>query len=442
MQSSLCSIPGRLIVTTQFTLGRFCEPKFTGRSAVFLLLWVSPGFSCLSQEASRPSLAGAHTAAARRQAALSMPRPLFKLEPSTWSIGAGLALQASDNIRLESTDPKSDLAFHPEIHTRILCPVSDQNVLNVVFRTGYSAHVLHPELNRFYIGPESKLNFDIYLGDCRIDLHDRCSLLENNFEDPTVVGSGDYTRLENALGAGALWDLNQALVNVGYDHINYISYSSDTATSAAFPDAQSDLLFASAGYRVKPGLLAGLEITGTLFRYATAGNQHLSDAVQCGIGPFLDVQLSEYLTCQAAAGYRAYAPHGDDAIAQENYGLYAHMALTHDLNQYLDYTLSGGKNITFALYGGTVDLSYARLRTNWHFIRKCRLAVTLTYEHGIEVTVGGETFDRFGPGISFERSLSDGLTAGLEYQFYQRASDAPNAGYTANIILARLIYEF
>jgi len=428
----------------ELTARQFRKRKFACAVVALLLFCILHSSFCLSQELPRPSLAGAQAAAAQRESALQIRRPAFKVGPSTWSLGTGLGLQASDNIQLESADPKSDFAFHPEIHTRMLCPVSDRNAFNVAFRAGYSAYVVHPELNRFYIGPESKLNFEIYAGDFRIDLHDRCSLLENNYEDPTAVGSGDYTRLENAVGTGVLWDLNKALLSLGYDHINYISYSGDSATAAAFPDAQSDVVISTAGYRLKPGLLAGLELGGTLFQYAASGSPHFFDAVQWIVGPFADVQLSEYLTCRAGAGYSAYAPQGNKTspAAEDNYGLYAHIALTHELNQFVDYTLSGGKNITFALYGGTVDLSYVRLRTNWHLVRKCGIAISLTYEHGTDISLGGETFDRFGPAISLERSLTDSLTASLEYQFYQRDSNLPDHGYTTNIIMARLIYEF
>jgi hypothetical protein len=428
----------------ELTPRQFRKRKFACAALALLLFCVLHSSFGLSQELSRPSLAGAHAAAAQREAALQMPKPAFKVGLSTWSLGAGLGLQASDNIQLESTDPKSDIAFHPEIHTRMLCPISDKNVFNVVFRTGYSAYVVHPELSRFYIGPESKLNFEIYAGDFRIDLHDRCSLLENNYEDPTVVGSGDFTRLENAVGTGVLWDLNKALVSLGYDHINYLSYSGDSDTAAPFPDAQSDVLIYTAGYRLKPGLLAGLELAGTLFQYAASASNHLFDALQWTVGPWVDVQLSEYLACRAGAGYSAYMPQSNDANprAKDDYGLYAHIALTHELNQFVDYILSGGKNITFALYGGTVDLSYVRLQTNWHLVRKCGIAISLGYEHGTDVGLGGETFDRFGPALSLECSLTESLTGSLEYQFYRRDSNLPEHGYTANIIMARLIYEF
>lgn len=428
----------------KFTRSKLRKPKFLRAFVTLLVFCILRSSFCFSQEPPRASLAGPQTAAARRAEALTLDRPSFKLGPATWSLGAGLGLQASDNIQLQSTDPVSDFAFHPEIHTRMLCPVSDKNVLNVVFRTGYSAYVVHPELNRFYIGPESKLHFEIYAGDFRIDLHDRCSLLENNYEDPTVVGSGDYTRLENTVGTGMLWDLNKALFSLSYDHINYISYCGDSATTAAFPDAQSDVLFSSAGYWLKPGLLAGLEFGGTLFQYAASRSPHLFDALQWTIGPFVDVRLSEYLACRAGAGYSAYTPQGVGAspTAEDNYGLYANIALTHQLNKFVNYTLSGGKSITFALYGGTVDLSYARLRTNWLLVRKCGIAISLAYEHGTDVVAGGESFNRFGPALSLERSLTESLTASLEYQFYQRDSNLPDHRYTTNIVMARLIYEF
>ena len=313
-----------------------------GAAFLAALLLIGPISIGYSQEPARPSLAGPQVAAARRETALRLDRPFVQLGPATWSLGAGIGLQASDNIRLESENARSDLAAHPEVHARMLCPISANNVLNLKLRTGYSAYLQNPGFNHFYIGPETVLGFEIYAGDFRVEVHDRCSLLENNYEDPTVVGSGGYTRLENGAGVGALWDLNQVLLSAGYDHINYISYAGGDGTTSLFPDSASETVTASVGGRLRSECFAGVEASGTLFHYAQSGRA-FSDARQATSGPFLEAQISEYLFGRAGAGYSVYSPEdGTASIVSNNDGWYAHMDLTHKASRLLDYTLSAG----------------------------------------------------------------------------------------------------
>lgn len=324
----------------------------------------------------------------------------------------------------------------------MICPISANNVLNLKLRTGYSAYLQNPGFNHFYIGPETVLGFEIYAGDFRVEVHDRCSLLENNYEDPTVVGSGGYTRLENGAGVGALWDLNQVLLSAGYDHINYISYAGGDGTTSLFPDSASETVTASVGGRLRSECFAGVEASGTLFHYAQSGRA-FSDARQATSGPFLEAQISEYLFGRAGAGYSVYSPEdGTASIVSNNDGWYAHLDLTHKASRLLDYTLSAGKNVSFGLYSGTIDLAYARLRANWHLIRKLGLSTSFIFEHGAALPAGGETFGRYGPGVSIDRVLAEGLTGTLAYQFYRRDSTLSGRDYAANMLLAHLTYEF
>src|SRR5258708_4203468 len=198
MQQRLPQIPRSLRALLCAGKGReiLCQTRIACR----LVFCMSAASCCHAQEIPRASLAGAESAAAR-QTAQHLTDPVFQLGPTTWSAGAAVGLQASDNIRLEATSVKPDLAAQPELHARMLWPISEHNALNLNLRTGYSVYLEHSEFNRFYIGPESQLAFDLFVGDWRITLREQVSLLENNYQDPTVVGSGDYSQLENSVGA-------------------------------------------------------------------------------------------------------------------------------------------------------------------------------------------------------------------------------------------------
>ncbi|HTL57927.1 MAG TPA: hypothetical protein VL361_19720 [Candidatus Limnocylindrales bacterium] len=428
----------------QVTLLQAVNRRANSAAWLFLLFWSLPCSACRAQEAHRASLAGSDTAAARHEAAQRLVDPAFQLGPTTWMAGAAIGLLASDNIRLESVDPKSDLAAQPELHARMVWPLSVNNAINLNVRSGYSAYLQHTEFNRFYIGPESELAFELYAGDWRVALHDRLSVLQNNYQDPTVVGSGDYSQLDNRIGASAIWDLNEVLFGLRYDHVNYLSYSDSEAIARRLPNAQSEVFSSSLGYRSNPGFMVGLESGGTLFDYENPGSGGtFADAIEWTVGPFIDVQISDYLSSQASAGYLRYMPKSNYAGAQGDLeGVFAQVAVKHHLNQYVEYTLSGGRNIAFALYGGTFALSNVRFQTDWNVIRHWKLIASLMYEHGSDVSAGGETFDRFGPTIRAERRVAAQWFTSIEYQFYQRDSNLPGRDYRANLLSMQLAYEF
>ena len=140
----------------------------------------------------------------------------------------------------------------------MLWPVSDQNSINLALGGGYSAYVNNPNLDRAFITPDSELSFDLYAGDFWINLHDRFSITENTYQDPTVAGSGNYSQLQNALGVATTWDLNKALVQVGYDHVNYDSLNGGNGqNSSGQPSGYSEVFSDVGGLRPETGHVAG-----------------------------------------------------------------------------------------------------------------------------------------------------------------------------------------
>lgn len=387
------------------------------------------------------SLASAEAAEARRRAAATLGYYNLKLGPTAWRFGASLGTEWSDNIRLEDQNPKSDFLFRPEMTARMLWPISDKNSINLSLGAGYTAYASYSEYNRFYVRPGSELSFDFYVGDFWINVHDRFSILEDNYLDPTVVGSADYSRLENAAGLTALWDLNKILLRAGYDHLNYSSLSDDTGGQ---PDGHSDVVSLSAGYAPAAGLLFGVDLGGGLIHYEAGRYQGFEDASQWNVGLFADAQISQYIRMRGSVGYVVFSPEPVPAAPDldEFSGIYSQMALIHRLNEYVTYTLSGGRNVSFTFYGGTIDLYYARLAANWHLFHKISLNTSLDYEHGEYLTYRSEKFDRVGPAITFGRSLTEKLSASLGYRFYWRDSNFPNRDYTVNVVSLRLAYAF
>lgn len=398
-----------------------------------------------AQESLRMSLAGAEAARARREAGSRTDLYDLHLGPTWWAFGAGLGVDFSDNLRGTAVNQETDASFRPEIDTQMRWPVSDVNTLNLSVGAGYVFYVMHPEYDRPFITPGSELSFDIYAGDFWINVHDRFSIQENGYLDPTVTGIGDYERLDNAAGLSVTWDLNKIIAKVGYDHVNYMALGE----FRSLPDAQLEVFSSSAAWLIRPGIMAGVDGGATLVKYIGLGDSlyyrlYYSDGTQWNVGAFYEAQISEYISGRASLGYSVFTPEtGLAALTRGEFnGVYAQLSARHRLNQYVDYSLNGGRLLNFAYYGGMLDQYFAGIDARWHFVRKTGLVTSFNYQHGSNGGIGLEKFDWFGPSISLERQITAKLTATLAYHFYWRGSNLPNRDYTANVVSLRAVYRF
>ena len=387
------------------------------------------------------SQAGAEAAEARSKANSTLGYYNLKLGPAAFRFGSSLGVEFNDNVNNSMTNAEFDVSFRPAVNARLLWPVTDQNSLNLSVGAGYSFYVQHSELDQLFLTPGSELSFDIYTGDFWINLHDRPSITDNAYQDPTIAGTGDYAQFQNALGLSATWDLNKMVVKAGYDHVNYLALGSNQSR----PDGQSEVFSLSAGYAFKPGNLIGIELGGSVINYSrTDTNWIYSDANQWNAGLMYESQVSEYLKFRGSAGYTVYSPQasGQTTNLADYSGVYGQLSLTHKVNKYLGYTLSGGRSISFGFAGGTVDLYSARWQADWKLVRDIAIGTSFVYEHGTQIYSGSETFDRYGPGLSFSRAFTTKLTGSLAYQFYSRSSDLADRSYNINVVTLTLAYQF
>ena len=407
--------------------------------------------TALAQDAVRLSLAGAEAAEARSKAATKLDYYNLKVGPAAFNFGTALGMEYNNNVSLAPGNAKSDLILRPEIDTHLLWPVTDKNSLNLELDGGYSIYALNAGLNGYFIRPGTELSFDVYVGDLWLNFHDRLSVMEDAYQDPTVTGTGDYSRLENSLGANGVWDLNKLALQLGYDHVNYISVRGPQRQ----PDGESELLSSSAAYAVRPGLRAGLEAGGGFQRYtAVATNSLFSNAAQWNLGTLWDGQLTEYVHIRADAGYTSFLPEARPTIVTNatggfrtnnpaNFsGVYAQVTLKHRLNPHVDFTLTGGRSISSTFFGGTIDLYQVQWQAEWRLLRQITLTSAVSYEHGRQTLNPNEVFDRYGVGLTMGYPITSKLTGRLSYQFYWRGSNHREKEYLLNILNLNLAYKF
>lgn len=395
-----------------------------------------------AQDSVRMSAASAAAARARSQAATTVDYYNLQLGRSYWSFAARLGADYDSNVTLTANHPEYDFIFRPELDVKMLLPVSDKNSLNLSAGAGYSAYVMHSQLRRVYVTPDTAVSFDVYAGDFWINLHDRVSISENSYQDPTVTGSGNFSQLQNAAGLGATWDLNKVILKLGYDHVTYSTLSGNNGGQTG---GSSEVMSLSAGCLVAPGWRLGVELGGDRLHYDTSTtNAPYTDAWQWSVGAFCDAQPGEYLHVRANAGYTRYLPEfkSSAAGAGDFSGIYAQLELQHRLNQYVDYTLTAGRSLNFAFFGGTVDLYFARWDARWKIFRKTSVSTSFDFEHGKQLGAGAETFSRYGPAFSLSRPITEKLSGSVGYHYYWRESSLAGRGYTSSIVTSDLSYRF
>ncbi len=363
----------------------------------------------------------------------------LKWGPTLWHLGAGLSVQYNDNVSLADSNPEGDFIIIPQLNAGMVWPLSQTNTLNLSLALGYTTYLRNSGLDQLYVAPGSQLSLGLEIGEFKINFHERFSISQYAYQDPTVSGTGDYAQLQNIVGATVTRDWDNASAQLGYDHANY-----DPLTGVqGLGKGQSDSLSTSAAYKFWPGLSLGPEAGAALFQHeGTETNQ--GNEYQWNVGAALKAQISEHLEFDGSAGYMVSLSEQGNLGGQSSRspGFYAVLSLTHHVNQYLDYVLSGGRSESSSFFGGSFSTDQANLVANWHLVRQFSLSTFFGFQHGSQVFAGSETFDQFNAGVNLARQLNRRLSGSLGYQVYRHASNQPGQGYTANIISLNLNYTF
>lgn len=396
-----------------------------------------------AQEALRMSLVGADAAEARRKALLTPGFYNLQLGPTTWRMNAGLSLEYNDNIHLRETNVQSDAILAPRFGLNMLWPVTDRNALNLSMESGYSLYLSHNDLSRLFVKPGSEFAWDIYVGDFMINVHERFSLTETAYENPTVTGTGKYALMDNALGINVLGDLNKVVLFTGFDHINYDIRGVPSADN----DAQIESWYATLGWRVRPDMELGAEGGASLIDFR---EDQLPDATQLHAGLYYKLLLSSYLHLKLHGGYTLYSPEDTARFKSlpDKETWYADAIITHRLNKAVTYSATFGHVVNMSFHGYHYELSFVHIRPRLTLIKDTTLTLPLFFERGrwlyqvYGLGYAGEQFDRYGAGVYLSRKLSKRLDARCGWEFIKRDSTLQNADYQVNRFTLSMLYNF
>jgi hypothetical protein len=435
----------------------------------------------LAQDAVRPSLAGEDASEARHEDVDRIPYNLLA-GPVRFRLGASIGVEYNDNINYAedgtaiihgptgntvfTTHAEDDVVIHPQINFDAIWPLSQINTLRFDIGMGYSFYLDHSsaDTNGLLIAPGSQIAFDFFVGDFRINIHDRLSVQQDPVAEFQVSNTNDYGRLENYAGLSVLWDLNQLLLSVGYDHYNYVS----TASEFDYLDRQAEQLYGSAAFNVTNTFTVGAEGSAVFTYYDTQDvlSDSLSDSNVYSTGAFVEIQLTNNLRARVAGGYQWMDFDRDFVVFNlPVFGLivapdemhigdyYLNGSITHQVNAAFSHSISAGHEHQLGINSNAVRLNYVRYTANWNLIRNTLLSGEFFYENGedsggvagINSDTGlpsGEHMERFGGAVTIGYQLTPHVTLGLRYQYTQKDSNLLLRDYTQNRVSLDGTYSF
>ena len=442
------------------------------RLGLALLLTVLSAASMVhAQDAIRPSLAGEAAAEARRQAIDKIPYNL-QLGPIKFRFSATMGFEYNDNVNLAedgsitllsltgpitlTTEPQSDWILRPQVNLNALWPITQLNTLKFDIGVGYAFYMDNSDYNTsgVLIAPGSQLAFDIFVGDFRINIHDRFSLEQDPIAEVALSNVADYGRFQNLIGVSVLWDLNQAVVTLGYDHYTFIATNDDFE----YLDRNADIFSGSIGFTPNSIMTVGLEGSFVTTYYDM---NVLNDSNTYSIGAFLETQVTSNVKFRIAGGFQSIDFDNTGLVNDPNdlEDWYANALLSHRINAQLTHNIAVGHETQLGVNSNYVQLNYIRHTANWNIFYKTLLSTELFYEDADDSGGSGPLFapvpgipifnpfvaeriHRYGGAITLGYQLTPHVTLGLRYQYTQKDSDQPLRDYRQNRIAFDGTYSF
>ena len=393
-----------------------------------------------SQDAVRPSLAGESASEARRQDIERIP---YNLEagPIKFRFSATFGVEYNDNINLSDTNKQDDVIFRPQVNLAALWPITQLNTLRLDLGLSYAIYAQHSNANTngVLISPGSELAFDIFVGDFRINIHDRPSLQQDPITEGQVSNTFDYGRFENTGGISVLWDLNKILLTLGYDHYTYVS----TTSAFNYLNRNAEELAGTVSVAATSTTNVGVEAYSVYNYYS---QNVLNDSVDASVGGFLETQISANLRVRVAGGYQWINFDNGGTINDSNNTLsdfYANILLTHQVNAFIRQTVAAGHENQLGINSNYITLNYVRHTISWNIIRNTLLSTEFFFEDADESSSSvSEHFNRYGGAITVGYQLTPHITLGARYQYTQKDSNVDTNDYKQNRVSVDATYSF
>jgi hypothetical protein len=346
----------------------------------------------------------------------------------------------NDNVNASETDPQHDIILRPTLGLKAYYPLPEQAALNLDVDVGYDQYLDHTSYSGVRVLTGSVLAFDFYVKDFRFDIHDRFSFTQDAAGVSALYGTAKFPNLQNLAGLTVDWDLNDVILTVGYDHLNYFIFSDQYD----YLDHTSELGMARAGFRVHPRVTVGVEGTASSTAY---DKPILNNYLNYSGGVYADWNPGTAISIQPRFGYTLYDSQQTSLflLAQNQTAWYADLTVRHAITKSISYSFSAGHELKPGIQADFIEDWYVRPSVTWSFLRDFSFTTSLSYEHGKQSAQGftvaaSEVYDWFTGDFELSHPIFKIRSGSLNYRFTLRDSDRANRGYTQNLVGLKLTY--
>ena len=437
------------------------HPDWIEKGAFILgILCLGAFATAQAQEVPRPSLAREYTQT-------TLPTIYnVKAGPVLFRVSASLSTEIVDNVNLgngTTTPAEADLILNPQLGIDALWTITELNTLHLHATLGYMDYLDHPRLDSssVLLSPDSALSFNVYIGDFKITLHDQFSYQENPVGEGAVANVEQFSAYTNDAGLQVLWDANDVISTLGYDHSNFIPTGAISSSGQSVDTSDlaytTDEITGSVFFKILSNLGGGLEATASATSYSSDTTE---DAKRASVGPFVEFQLSRYTKIAASGGYQAtfFANGGGASTTTNSSGLgndyYADLSIENRLNRFVTSQLSFGHDNSVSILSAETETTYARLTTTMQVAPQVNVSGAISYADAddsgsLSPTLGSTAvtdYQLITVTLSTGYQITKKLSATLQYQYIRRTGGAiagePNQNYTQNSIALILGYQF
>jgi opacity protein-like surface antigen len=397
-----------------------------------------------AQGIERYSMAGENAATAGHTTG-NQPYNL-QIGPVTLRADAGSTVSYNDNINLANTGRQEDWIITPGVNIHGLWQATELNTLKFDLGIGYQEYLLHPNNSAPLILPDSQTQFNVFIGDFKITLHDAFSYQQN----PVAVGQlsnvSQFSIFSNDAGIIVDWDLSGIIASLRYDHKTFLVLQQ----AYSYLDNQSDTVSPQVIFAFTKTIQAGFSASFGSTRY----DQNVqNNSIQLSAGPFVQAQISENLAVVAQTGWQVtqYSHGGSNG---DNSGISApsvSVGINHRINDALQQSLTAGREFIPGITSNYTDRIYVNYTPSWRATSLFNIAPQLWWEslQDSNATAGGistapvdETSTRLGAGLAISFALTEHAKVNLSYNYVMKSSNQRSLDYYQNLVSLGLGYQF
>jgi len=382
--------------------------------------------------------------------------------PLRFSLAAGVGVEWNDNIFLSDDNRESDFIFRPTVDLDTRWRFSELNTLRFNIQASYAKYLDNEELDSdgVLISPNSEVALTFFVGSVKFTVRDRFSYQEDTYEIAPISNVATYQRYENQAGIEMNWQINQSLeLPIGYDHYNLWTKGNDFSEQ----DRTLDTIYTRPAVQLTPAIKVGLNAAYSFINFDDGDR---ADGDNLLVGPFVEVQISQYTNLYLEAGYQSLkfdggsnfnnatiralrlsdadeALLGNDFLDEEDDGnWYGKFEIQNKPSDFFRHRLFGSRTTETGFGSNFYELYHVEYDAEWKITEKTEVGPALFYEYYKTSGSNSEKAHRYGATFGIRHHLSNSITLGLDYRFLLKDSKIENADYYQNLVFLSAYYKF